>query len=97
MVSSSGMLPKNEFTSNIIWYNLFHIHDIFYNHIVFCCYHHWSELYFFPPNPHVHSHDIPFIKIYDLGFPVMMLSMLRFKSSVLFGTHTILDNSLRVL
>ena len=25
-----------------------------------------------------------------------MLSMLRFKSSVLFGTHTLLDKSLRV-
>ena len=26
-----------------------------------------------------------------------MLSMFRFKSSVLFGTHTLLDKSLRVL
>ena len=26
-----------------------------------------------------------------------MLNMLRFKSSVLFGTHTLLDKSLRVL
>ena len=29
--------------------------------------------------------------------PVIMLSMLRFKSSILFGTHTSLNKLLRVL
>ena len=29
--------------------------------------------------------------------PVIMLNTLRFKSSVLFGTHILLDKSLRVL
>ena len=32
-----------------------------------------------------------------LFIPVIMLKALRFKSSVLFGTHTLLDKSLRVL
>ena len=32
-----------------------------------------------------------------LFFPVIMLNTLRFKSSVLYGTHTLLDKSLRVI
>ena len=34
---------------------------------------------------------------FDSFIPAIMLNTLRFKSSVLFGTHTKLDKSLRVL
>ena len=35
--------------------------------------------------------------VLDLLIPVIMLSTLRFKSFVLFGAHTLLDKSLRVV
>ena len=35
--------------------------------------------------------------VHDIFISVIMLSTLRFKSSALFGTHTLLDKSLRVL
>ena len=38
-----------------------------------------------------------FVKIFNSFFPVIMLNIIRFKSSVLFGVHTLLDKSLRVL
>ena len=38
-----------------------------------------------------------FVKIFNSFFPVIMLNTIRFKSSVLFGVHTLLDKSLRVL
>ena len=38
-----------------------------------------------------------FVNVFDSFIPVIMLSTLKFKSSVLFGTHTLLDKSLRVL
>ena len=38
-----------------------------------------------------------FVNVLDSFIPVIMLIMLRFKSSVLFRTHTLLDKSLRVL
>ena len=34
---------------------------------------------------------------FDSYIPVIMLNMLRFKCFVLFGTHALLDKSLRVL
>ena len=56
-----------------------------------------SELHFFPSNLHLHSHDICFVNVFDSFFPVIMLNTLRFQSSVLFGTHTLLDKLLKVL
>ena len=38
-----------------------------------------------------------FVNNFDSVIPVTMLNTLRFKFSVLFGTHTLLDKSLRVL
>ena len=35
--------------------------------------------------------------LFDYFFPAIMLKTYIFKSSVLFGTHTLLDKSLRVL
>ena len=42
-------------------------------------------------------HDISFVKIFDSFFPVIIIKSCMFKSSVSFGTHTLLDKSLRVL
>ena len=60
-------------------------------------FHFRSELHFFPPNLHIQSHDLCFVKIFDSFILVIMLEVLRLKASVLFGTHTLLDKSLRVL
>ena len=38
-----------------------------------------------------------FVKIIDSFFPVIILKTCTFKSSVLFGTHILLDESLRAL
>ena len=38
-----------------------------------------------------------FVNIFDLFIHVIMLKTLRFKSSISFGTHTLLDKPLRVL
>ena len=54
-------------------------------------------LYFLPSNLLMHSHDICFVTVLDSFIPVIMLKTFRFKSSVLFGTHTLLDRSLGVL
>ena len=45
----------------------------------------------------LHSHDVCSVNVFDLFIPVIMLNTLRFNSPVLFGTHTLLDKSLRVL
>ena len=37
------------------------------------------------------------VNVFYSFIPVIMLNMLIFKSSVLFGTHTLLDKLLRVL
>ena len=42
-------------------------------------------------------HDICFVYVFDSFIAIIMLNTLRFKPSVLFGTHTLLDESLRVL
>ena len=38
-----------------------------------------------------------FVNVFNPLIPVIMLKALRFKSSVLFGTNTLLDNSLKVM
>ena len=48
-------------------------------------------------NLHLHLHDICFVNVFDSFIPVIMLNTLRFKSSVLFGIHTLLDKSFRVV
>ena len=58
---------------------------------------HWFDLHFVSSNLHLHSHEICFVTVFDSFIPVIMLKTLRFKSSVLFGTHILLDKSLLVL
>ena len=48
-------------------------------------------------NLHLHLHDVCFVNIFDSCITVIMLHKLTFKSSVLFGAHTSLDKSLKVL
>ena len=55
------------------------------------------ELHFLPSNLHLHLHDICFVNVFDSIIPVIMLNTLRLKSSVLLGTHILLEKSLRVL
>ena len=70
-------------------YDLFHIHDFFNTHIDVYCYSTIDLNYIF--------FDICFVNAFDSFIPVIILNMLRFKSSVLFGIHTSLDKSLTVL
>ena len=52
------------------------------------------NLNFVPSNLHLHSDDIPFVNLFDSFIPVIMWDTLRSKSSVLFGTHNLLDKSI---
>ena len=56
-----------------------------------------SKLCFLLSNSCLHSCVLCFVNVFNSFIPVIMLNTLRFKSSVLFGTHTLLDKSLRVL
>ena len=57
----------------------------------------WFELHFPPSNLRIHLHDICFVNIFGSLIPVIILKTLKFKSSVLFGPHHLLDRSLRAL
>ena len=79
-------------------YNISHIHDAYYTHINIYHYSTIDQLHFLSSNLHLHLHDISFVKIFGSFIPVIiLLKTLIFKSSVLFGAHTLLDKSLRVL
>ena len=69
----------------------------FHSHQHLPLFHVWFELLFLPSNLHLHLHDICFVNVFDSFIPVIMLKTLRFKSSLSFGTNTLLDRSLRVL
>ena len=56
-----------------------------------------SESHFLPSNLHLHSHDMCFVNVLESFIPVIMLNTLRFKSSVLIGTHILLDKSFKAL
>ena len=60
-------------------------------------FHFWFELHFLLSNLHLHSHGICFANVFYSFTTAIMLKMVRFESSVLFGMHTLLDRSLRVL
>ena len=52
---------------------------------------------FFHQILHLHSHDLSIAKGFDPFVSVIILKTSIFKSFVLFGTHALLDKSLRLL
>ena len=52
---------------------------------------------FLPSNVHLGLHNICFVNVFNSFIPVIMQNTPRFKSSILFGTHTLLDKLLRLL
>ena len=52
---------------------------------------------FYSINLHLHLHEICLDKVFDSFIPVTMSKTLRYKSSALFGIHTLSEKSLRVL
>ena len=54
-------------------------------------------LHCLPSNLLLHSHDLFFVKLFDSFIPVIILKTYIFKSSVLFGTHSLLDKILKAL
>ena len=64
-----------------------HFFSHFYTYIDI--YHYLFELHFPPSNLPSHSHDICFVNVSNLFFLVIMRKALPFKSSVLFGSHTL--------
>ena len=60
-------------------------------------FHFWFKLHFLPSNLHLYSPDTPFVNDFDSFIPVNILKILKFKCSILFRTHTLLDRPLRVL
>ena len=79
-------------------YNVFHIRDVFYTRISI---YHYSAFdlntIFFPSNLHLHLLDMSYVKVFDSFFPVIILKICTLNLSVLFGTHTLLEKSIRVL
>ena len=55
-----------------------------------------SKLHFLPSNLYFHLHDICFVNVFDSYILVIMLKKFRFKSPVLFGTHTLLVGILQL-
>ena len=68
-----------------------------HSHWHFFLFHLWLELHFLSLNLHLHSQDIFFVNFFASFTPVIMLKTLTFRLYVLFGTHTLLYKSLRVL
>ena len=60
-------------------------------------FHFWFDLHFPTSNLDLHSHYKCFVNIFDSFAFVIILSILRFKCCILFGTHNLSDRSLRVL
>ena len=78
-------------------YKYIHIHEIFlHSHQHLLLFHHWFKLQSLLSNLHLHLHDISFVNVFDSFTLVIMLNTLSFKSSVLFGIHSLLDKSFRV-
>ena len=86
-------------TSTRISNMIFSTYRLFlYTHMDFYCYSTIDlKLDCLSSNLHLHSHDICFVNVFGSFIPVILLNMLKFKSSVLFGTYTLLDKSLKVL
>ena len=60
-----------------------------YLHWHLLLFHFWIELHFLSLHFHLYSYDTCLVNVFDSFIPVIMLHTLKFKSSVLFGTHTL--------
>ena len=59
-------------------------------------FHFQLELYFLPSNLNLYSNDKNFMNIFDWLIPAIIMKICIFKSSALFGTHTLLNKPLIV-
>ena len=57
-------------------------------------FHFWFKLQFLPWKLHWYLHHICFINVYDSFILIITLKTWRFKFSILFRTHTLLDGSI---
>ena len=57
-------------------------------------FHFWFKLQFLPWKLHWYLHHICFINVYDSFILIITLKTWRFKFSILFRTHTLLDRSI---
>ena len=78
-------------------YSFLHVLCFLHSHRHLLLFHHWFDLYYLSSNLHLHLHEICFVNVFNSFILVIMLKMLRFKASVLFGIPTLLDKSLIVL
>ena len=78
-------------------YSFSNIWCLWQSHWHLSFFHHWFDLNFFLSSLHLYLHEICFANVFDSFIPVMMLKTLRFKISVLFEIHSLLDKSVRVL
>ena len=72
------------------------MHEILYNHIDINRYSIIDLNCISSSNLHLHSHERYFV-VFGSFMPVIILIALRFKFSIWFGMHTLLDKSIRVL
>ena len=102
----NNFTTRNYWVVNNTLLNIFHFHktysriaNIIFFIYIWCFLHshphlslfrHWFELHFLSSNIHLHSHDTCFVNVLDSFIPVLRLNSLRVKSSVLFGTRTLL-------
>ena len=103
IIAESSIILAKYFTFSkihVVGFYTYFLLDIWcflHSHQHLSLFHHWFELHFVPSSLHLHLHHICFVNVFDSFIPVIMLKTLRFKSSVLFGTHALLDKSLIVL
>ena len=72
------------FTYIMFYINIYRYSSIDLTHILF------HQFY-------IYAHEICFENVFDSFVPIIMLHTLKFKSFLLFGIHTLLDKSLRIL
>ena len=63
-----------------------------YSHKHLSLFHFWFGLYFLLSNLPFHLCVMGFVNVFDSFLPVIISKTIKFKSSVLFGTHTLLDS-----
>ena len=83
-------------------FDLLCTHDVFLDFYTRTDIYHYSSFdlnytFHFKFDLRLHLQDNCFANVFDSFIPVIMLNIFRFTSSVFFGTHALLDKSLKVL